>query len=482
MEAIQTRHPPDVADADASASGSPHTGPFLFVDATGVLASFGTPPTGIPRVERFLIDAAAAEPEGAVLCVCYDRRRRRFRELNAFERRQLHDGANLSGFEAGKSGVFTTIRRAFRFIRENPAISKDTDRHFGSLAAGNRGRGSAYIALKSLFRLYRLSRKLLAGPQLLWATGHARTIDPGAGTVLLSNTIVLGSSLARIMDATKSRAIICHDLIPVIRPELAIDAAHARRFAKNIAQILQSSPTVLCTSGATFAMMTDMVRSADSGAARIVRFPMPSILYEKADRTGRTSRIQAPEPFILYCSTIEARKNHLLLVQIWKQAIEDGVALPKLICAGKWGWGINVLFDYLASHKSLASHIEFIGPVTDDQLINFYRSALFGVVPSRIEGWGFCASECLDFGLPVIVSTDRALRESTAGMMPAIDADDRAGWYAEIRRMTEDGAYRAALCRRIAEQHRPTTTKSSWTGIKRALLERAAPVVEKQAT
>ena len=50
--------------------------------------------------------------------------------------------------------------------------------------------------------------------------------------------------------------------------------------------------------------------------------------------------------------------------------------------------------------------------LSDLELIGYYRQALFGVAPSRAEGWGFGASECLDFGIPVIVSTAPALREA----------------------------------------------------------------------
>ena len=453
---------------------------MILIDATGVLSSFGSPPTGIPRVEKFLVTAALADPDRAVKVVRYDRRRNAFRELRASERQHIISDPDLDDLQSGKAGLTTTIRRVFRFIRNNSAIGRDADRYFGDLAAGNnRRRGFAYAAMKYLFRAYRLYHTALREPSSLWAAEHMRIIDPGTGTVLLSNQIVLASFLAKALQATNRTAFICHDVIPIIRSDLVVDAAHARRFAKNIALILQSHATVICTSETSAAMFTGTMTSARAGAARIYRFPMPSILYEKAARTGRLSRISAPEPFILYPSTIEARKNHLLLAQVWQQAIDEGVALPKLVCVGKWGWGIDGLIEYLGKHPALSSRIEFIGPISDGALIDYYRSALFGVAPSRLEGWGYCASEGLDFGIPVIISTDRALRESTGGLMPAIDADDRAGWYAEIRRMTEDGAYRAALCQRIASTHRPTAAATSWTSIKAALHDRVADAAAK---
>jgi len=444
--------------------------PSLFVDATGVLASFGSPPTGIPRVERFLIDAALSDPDGTVTAVRYDRRRRRFRELNAFERKQLLSDLDLTCCEFRNSSTATIVARAMQVVRENPAIGRDADRHFGNLAAGRRD-GLAYSAFKTLFRVYRIYRKIIAAPRLFLATKQARNIDAGAGMVLLSNPTVLGSFVGRAVKGTKRTAVICHDLIPMIRPDLTIDAAHARRFSTNFAKLFRSRPVVLCTSQAAVGMVNDLLRNMPAVDLRVARFPMPSVLLEHAKQRDGASKRRAAKPFVFYCSTIEARKNHLLLAQVWQKSQAEGVVLPKLVCAGKWGWGVDELVEFLARHPTLASSIDFVGPIGDDELVEYYRSALFGVVPSRIEGWGYCASECLDFGLPVIIATDPALREATRGMMPAIDPDDVDGWYREIRRMTEDENYRLSLHEQIAAKHRPTPSAASFAAIKKALLD-----------
>jgi len=54
---------------------------MILIDATGVLSSFGSPPTGIPRIETFLVTAALADPDRAMKVVRYDRRQNAFREL-----------------------------------------------------------------------------------------------------------------------------------------------------------------------------------------------------------------------------------------------------------------------------------------------------------------------------------------------------------------------------------------------------------------
>ena len=414
-------------------------GQRLFIDASGVLSNFGSAPTGIPRVERFLVEAALADPDKGIKVVRFDRRRRAYRELSSLERRQLSSDNNSMYF--------------------------DTIRHLARRVAGNRGLSLLYSAINLLLRTYRFCRRMFVH---LWAL-RTRNIYPETGTVLLSNSIVLESALTGMMEVSGRKAFICHDLIPIVRPELAIDLAHAGRFSKNVRQIIQSGATVLCTSDTSLAMLAALARDENILPGQVMQFPMPSILYERAKKFGRMSRILGREPFVIYCSTIEARKNHLLLAQVWQEAIEEGVRLPRLACIGNWGWGVDDLVEYLRDRPMLSAQIVFTGPVSDDKLIDYYRSAIFGVMPSRIEGWGYCASECLDFGIPVIISTDPGLREATRGLMPAIDPDDRASWYAEIRRMSEDGTYRSSLCRQIENEYRPISSESTWVRIKDAV-------------
>ncbi|MEX0589908.1 MAG: glycosyltransferase [Xanthobacteraceae bacterium] len=412
--------------------------------------------------------AALAEPDHSVTIVRFDRRLRAFRGLNQREQRQLRE--NTDAAEFGSGGLLDTVLRILQLIGRNPAISRDADRHFADIATRNRRRGFSYAAAKLLFRTYRLLRLARAQMAQRWTADSVRAVDCRKGIVLLSNTVILGSRLTRVLDATARRAFICHDLVPILHPEFAIDLDHASRFNENIELILRSGVDVLCTSQTSQAMVAEFVRDSRIAEPPLLRFPMPSILHEKAMQLGRTSYEPADEPFVLYCSTIEVRKNHLLLAHVWQRAIDEGVVLPRLVCVGKWGWGADELIAYLAAHPPLSSRIVFTGPIGDGELIEYYRRALFGVVPSKMEGWGYSASECLDFGLPVIVSTAPALREATHGIMPAIDPDDETGWYAEVRRMTEDHEWRAALREKIADLHRPTPTAVSWVTIKDALL------------
>ena len=459
-----------IAQGDQAASrASTRPNRMLFIDATGVLLSFGSAPTGIPRLEEFLVRAALEDPDPAVMLVKLSRNRRSYQSLNAFEQQQLRDGLANDQLDFRGHGLAGRLRQTFRVIRRNPTIGRDADRHFADIATNSRRRGFSYQAIKTLIRGYRLYRRCVAQFAIARSGSKSGPVDLSRGTLLLSNRAVL-SVPSKTFDAAQDRAFISYDLIPITHPPFAIDADFARRFATNISRVMQlHHTTALCISETSKAMLSEYARSAGFGTARVGHFPLPSILREKAARLPHAPESRPGEPFVVYCSTIEARKNHLLLARVWQRAHEGGVALPKLVCAGKWGWGVDELKSYLAAHPDLSSRIVFTGPVSDAELIGYYRGAIFGVVPSYVEGWGYGASECLDFGIPVIVSTAPALREATRGLMPAIAPDDLAGWYGEIRSLSESGERRAWYRRQIADHYRPTSTAASWAHIKAAL-------------
>ena len=460
----------DSADDRADRVSSPS--PTLFIDATGVLRNFGCAPSGIPRVEEFLVRAAFAEADPAVVVVAFDRRRRAFRTLDVFELHLLQDWQNPDPVNAEGGGFTQSVRRVFRFIRRYPTIGRFADRDFAYVAADRSRQGFRYHAAKIMIRAYRLYRRCLAQFTLWFSEPKRRLIDLTQGIVLLSHELVVDPTTSNEFDSARNKAFICHDLIPLLYPHLTFGAVHVDRFAASLRRVMQSpKTTALCTSGTSLSMLTEYTASAGINQARIRQFRLPSALLEKVDHLECTaSKIEIKVPFILCCSTIEARKNHLMLARVWQRAIDDGITLPKLLCVGSWGWAVDELTNYLSAHPSLSSHIVFTGPVTDAQLIEYYRRAMFGVLPSLVEGWGYGASECLDFGIPVIVSTAPALREATHGLMPAIDPNDEAGWYAEIRRLSEDAGLRAWYRQQIADRYRPTSTASSWAQVKAALL------------
>ncbi len=439
--------------------------PRLSIDATGLLPEKGL--AGISRIENFLVNAALTDPDPCVEVVAFRPGEGRFEPLAPFEQETLAEG-EIAPFRVKRwPGAAAALAQAFEAVRQRPWAKRDADRHLASTVT-NGSHGPGFLAVRLLIRAYRLYRRARG-----WLGPHRdashKPAENEPGILLISHSILTRVDRSAVSGDAGGIAFLCHDIIPALRPDLVGSGPIETGFAMHLERLVRSGATAFCTSDAVSITLTDHMRHAGIRPPAVHRFPMPSLLHETASRMNMTSRIEIAEPFVLYCSTIEVRKNHIMLARIWQQALEEGVSLPKLVCVGHWGWMIEPLRAFLKAHPELLEHIKFTGSTDDEELIRYYRSASFGVFPSHIEGWGYAASECLDFGIPVIVSTTPSLIEASGGLMPAIDSQDQQGWYAAIRRMAHDDAWRSSLVDRIAQRHRPTPAAASWAAIKAGL-------------
>src|SRR5260221_514989 len=139
--------------------------------------------------------------------------------------------------------------------------------------------------------------------------------------------------------------------------------------------------------------------------------------------------------FVLYCATIEPRKNHALLLRLWSRLLTRCGEVPLLVFVGRWGWRTDAVRRQIADDARLAAIVKVYPSLSDDRLQWLYRKAMFCVFASIIEGWGLGASEALDFGTPGVISDIRPLREATQTVMPAIPPANEDLWEETVARL-----------------------------------------------
>jgi len=104
------------------------------------------------------------------------------------------------------------------------------------------------------------------------------------------------------------------------------------------------------------------------------------------------------EPYFVSVGTIEPRKNHAFLLDLWE---EMGSNAPLLLICGRRGWNNDAVFARLNRLGSEARVVE-VTDLSDAELASVVRDAQGLLFPSVAEGYGLPAVESLALGTPVL--------------------------------------------------------------------------------
>jgi glycosyltransferase involved in cell wall biosynthesis len=162
------------------------------------------------------------------------------------------------------------------------------------------------------------------------------------------------------------------------------------------------------------------------------------------------------QPFILFVSTIERRKNHDALYKAYHflRAHRPDIRLPKLIFVGKQGWGVNELMTDLQLDPLVRGHIVLLHDCNDADLMALYQKALFCVYPSFYEGWGLPVGEALALGKAVLCSDQGSLPEVGGDLVRYVSPWNALDWAEAIAEWTTSPHLVQQMEDRVRENYR----------------------------
>jgi glycosyltransferase involved in cell wall biosynthesis len=214
-----------------------------------------------------------------------------------------------------------------------------------------------------------------------------------------------------------------HDLIPVTHPEYCRPGERDRHAAR-IGTALRHGAGLIANSQATLREITEHARQIRASVPATVTAPLaPSLRAPMA-----AARPVEPAYFVIL-GTIEPRKNHWMLLQVWRQLVERfGSAAPKLVVIGRRGWECENVVDLLERCEALKGLVIEESTCSDASLSNYLHHARALLFPSFAEGYGMPLIEALTLGVPVIVSDLPVFREVGADIPEYIDPLDGRRW------------------------------------------------------
>jgi glycosyltransferase involved in cell wall biosynthesis len=227
-----------------------------------------------------------------------------------------------------------------------------------------------------------------------------------------------------ILKRERARLIcLVHDLIPLEFPEYARQDGAAKH-AVRIGTVVDHAAGIVTNSAATLSSLQPWI-------ARSGRAPITKVAHLGTHIPTTLDQIASSErPTFVCVGTIEPRKNHLLLLNLWRRfAQERGPSnIPKLVVVGRRGWENEQIVDMLERCPALQDCVEERGRVTDSEAIALIAGAQALLMPSFAEGYGMPVTEALTLGVPVVCSDLPALREAGGRVPLYLDPLDGPGW------------------------------------------------------
>ncbi len=124
-----------------------------------------------------------------------------------------------------------------------------------------------------------------------------------------------------------------------------------------------------------------------------------------------------PDDYYLCLSTLEPRKNMILLLNAYLDLYKQGKIKTRLVLAGRKGWKIDELLtragvaDKTDTADTSNSPVVVTGFIDDADLPSVYRMAKCFIFPSVYEGFGIPPLEAMAQGVPVISSDATSMPE-----------------------------------------------------------------------
>jgi glycosyltransferase involved in cell wall biosynthesis len=243
-----------------------------------------------------------------------------------------------------------------------------------------------------------------------------------------------------------------HDLIPITHPHFC-RPGEAARHDRRIRNALNAASGIIANSAATRDELTHF--------AQAKALPVPPMLATwlgGPDLPPTIAPAPIDRPWFVTVGTIEGRKNHALLLQVWQRlAGIMGDATPLLVIVGQRGWEAELAQAMIDRDPLIHAHVVEHGQADDSLLAALIAGARALLMPSFAEGFGLPVIEALQMGTPVIASDLAVFREIAGTIATLIDPTDAPGWLTAVQAFCHDGPERA---RQLAAM--PTYRAPNW--------------------
>lgn len=260
-----------------------------------------------------------------------------------------------------------------------------------------------------------------------------KLISKSMGAVVYLNVSHANVENEKILEYFKCKniKIVCmlHDLIPVTHPQYCTLQSTQKHHIR-LKSMVKNSDIIIANSNYTKKELMNYFDHLNDSIVFIA--PLGTELLPNTNCFLEKN----VNHYFVTVGTIEARKNHELLLKVWKSLLmEMGGECPYLYIVGQRGWKNEQFFRDLELFKRSSDKIIEINNADDKLLTSLMKRSKGLLMPTYIEGWCMPITEALSINVPVLCTDLEVLRESSQNEAIYLPNDCHEIWVEEIKLM-----------------------------------------------
>lgn len=287
-----------------------------------------------------------------------------------------------------------------------------------------------------------------------------KTSDVILGVGLRSNASEMHSLLIIKRSINIQVKLFCYDIIPINLPYFC-DAGLVHLFSHYMKEAIKVADFFYCDSEHARIELLEYYQKNNITAPPTKSVVLGCDIHTRFTESDDSVAKLIKEPYLLFVSTIEIRKNHELIYNMYLKLLEQGVQnLPKIYFIGKRGWKVERLLHLLDNDDRIKDHIILLNGITDSQLVTLYKNCWFTLFPSFMEGYGLPVAESLAMGKYCLSSNAGSLPEAGGEFIDYLSPYDINAWCDKFLFLINNPDYIAQKEQYIQEHHQPVSWES----------------------
>jgi glycosyltransferase involved in cell wall biosynthesis len=267
-----------------------------------------------------------------------------------------------------------------------------------------------------------------------------RHLPSGTAYLNIGHSNLSQRVLAAVRAVPQARiAVFVHDVIPLEYPHfqrpgtVEVFAQKMRRVREFADLLIYNSADTQARTSAVMAEWGAIPPGIVAHLGTIMTVPDPKLLPDG---------LAPARPYFVTVGTIEPRKNHALLLDVWERLGPDA---PDLLVCGSRGWNNDAVFARL-DRLGPDDRVREVNGLEDAALAALVQGAQALLFPSHAEGYGLPAVEALALGTPVLCSNMATFREILHENAVYIDDSDPQMWEEHIIRWSKQPRHARQVC------------------------------------